>query len=401
MELLQIIHFLLLIALSLSTRRRSVAMRAAVTLYIFYNIAPAVSFTIDYFSLQIDHHPKDDQLLKMLVADIMLLVGCGIAGGIQDAAQSANNDSPIFAGSLAVIALIATGVDVLANRETLFELKGASNSIQRLPNLLVLHFPADLVLLGALWRMPFSGRAMRSITYFGAAVAIALSVVQGYRHLVLLALLMWFFRRQHAVGPLVFALLLSGVGELSEGVKVLIRTAIATGNADAAGYFSYLFENLDSRTWLSREQMAIASNWDIFERSREWISVQNEFLTLIPGLGSILGITQASSGAAQIGIFAGVGEGQGTAFSHGVFLSLHPILACLVLLLLPSLASISRSSVLLPLTLAFTFSFLRDTPTHWLGQLKLLLLLLVLKSAISIKESPYSNSPKPLKFERN
>lgn len=392
MELLQIIHFLLLIVLSRCTRRMPVAARAAVTLYVFYSIAPAVSFKTDYFSLQIEHHPKDDQLIAMLVADIMILLGCCITKGIQHAAHSATDDSPMFARSLAVIALIAVGLDILVNHESLLELKGSSSSYRRLPNLLVLDFPANLFLLGALWRMPFSGWAMRSITYSGAALAIALSVVQGYRHIALIALLMWFFRCQHRVGPLILAIFLSGVGEVSEGVKVLVRTAITTGNADVIGYLCFLFDSLNSRTWLSREQMAIASNWDIFDLNRDWISVQNEFLALIPGLGSILGITATYSGAAQIGVLAGVGEGQGTAFSYGVFLSLHPILACLVLVLLPYLASISGSSILLPLTLAFTFGFLRDTPAHWLGQLKLLFLLLALRKAMSLKANSVFNS---------
>jgi|LauGreDrversion4_2_1035121.scaffolds.fasta_scaffold03984_4 hypothetical protein len=387
MELFQITHFLFLVGLSLSTRRKSVAVRAAVTLYIFYSIAPAVSFSIEYFSLRINHQPQSNQLLAMLVADIMLLMGCGFAGGNRPELQSVSDDSPAFARGVAVTAIIAVALDALANHETLLELKGASSSVQSAPNLLVLSFPAGLVLLGTFWRMPFSGWTMRSIIFLSTLFAIAVSVLQGYRDLVLFAVLMWFFHNQRAIGPLLVALILTGFGELSEGAKVLVRSAITSGDSDVIGYLTFFFDSLSSRVWLTREQMAIASNWDIAELSQTSMSVQDEFLILIPGLRSITGVTLAESGADQISLQAGVGDGEGTAFGYGIFLLLHPVLACLGLALLPSLVNTVRSSILLPLALSFTFSFLRDTPEHWIGQLKLLALLLFLRSLMTWRKT--------------
>jgi hypothetical protein len=375
MLILLTIHLALLGAISWLTNRGTVAERSVATLYIFYGIAPAFSFQLQYFDLAINHSPNAGQIAVMIFADIVVIAGLIAIQWLVVQAPMPRVDDRAFSQGLAIAAITALAIDVVGNNDVLFEYKGASNAFERLPNLILLELPYAFILIGALWAWPFESRTLRLALTACALSSIAITIVQGYRLPTLLLMMMWTFRYQRAIGPAALAGFLSVVGEVSSGLKVLTRQTLFGGGGDWAGYFGFVLENARASTWLTSEQMAIAANWDIFVAYEPSIDLMRESIVLLPGFRSASGIDLSGTATESIASLAGATAGEGTAFSMWIFLSLHPVAASLLLASMLPMARAFNRSILLPLAIAAAFGFFRDTPAQWLGQMKLLIAL--------------------------
>lgn len=388
--ILWVTHCGLLFFINADVRGRSLSAKFAVTVFTFYTLTLLVPFyNYEHFDSVVDYTPSAMSLFLGICADISMI------GATRWSFQIPERPSPFkgtnFGFSLLIfIAALAQVVDIVMNRELLLLPKELYIDAEKFPNLFVLSIPAQLILLGGALYSPFRKKIPRILVAILALVATVLSVVQGYRGIALIAVLYFVYSRWPKLSPLVPALLMTVAGELSNPLKYLIGGLLIGDNFDASNMFEYYSSNLDMLIGLSGEQKAIVSNLVLGMKDLAIGAPIAELRNIIPFTNSLFGDFTMTS-ASRLGEIAGVGVGQGTAYSFVLFIAESLIVAPLMMILVVQVMRLLSGTPLVFLSWTTFFSLMRDTPAFWAGEFKMSLLLMLLVSVASLFSSELSS----------
>ncbi len=379
------IHLILLVSIALQSAGKPAELKVATVFFLFYSLAALLAFEFDYFDYRMRYTPSPIALLAYIVADLIFLLAskymyCKVE---KDNLRSTRSLIDICHGNMIIVilALTAHTIHVIFNFDYLLLPKNefiAEFGNDLTPNLLVFSLPAESILVGSVLFNPFRTRWLRLIITVAGVATLLLSIFQGYRHLVLIFALILMFRkmpRLDSVSLLVITIGLTLAGEMSNMIKVYFYSYLIKPDFDSIDYLNWYINNTE---WLpvSTEQAAIASNFLLGLHITRIGSDFMDLLRLFPFTSSM--IDESRSGASAIGNIVGIGYGQGTAYNFQVFLLntlfTGGIFIPLALLLIKS----ARNSVLLVYALEVFYSLMRNTPSFWSGQMKLLAGLMLL-----------------------
>lgn len=377
---LWVIHCLLLVFISADVARRGTAAKYVATLYIFYTLTLLVPFyQHEHFDYVIDYVPSIPTLFMGVCADASMIAALRLA--FRDAVPAPDGNGAAMSAStrtgfqlLVAVAALAQLIDIGLNRELLLLPKELYIEAEKTPNLLVFSIPASLILLGGALYSPYRSRAVRAAVALLAAVAVTLSVIQGYRGVALMVVLYLVYRRWPGTWPAVPAVLMTVAGELSNPLKYLVGSLFLNENFDAASMFSFYAENTDALFGLSGEQKAIVSNLVIGLNDLALGLPVLELRNLFPFTNQLFGNITVTS-ASRLGELSGAGFGQGTGYSYVLFIAESLFLAPLFLILAVRLIRLLANTPLTFVSWTIFFSLMRDTPAFWTGELKMLMLL--------------------------
>lgn len=383
------VHLALLLSIAHLGRGKPVELKVATVLFLFYSLAPLFSFEFDFFEYRVRYVPEPLALLVYIMSDVLFLAASlYLYGARRVPAPAAGPRDDLRAGGMAlvVLAMGAQLINVFFNWEYLLLPKNeyiAEIGQNVTPNLLLFTIPADSILVGALLVNPFRSRPLRWAVIVLGLATLLLSVFQGYRHLILLLLLVAYLMRYSKGGGIMLiavTLALTFAGELSNMLKMWFYQALLDPEFDHGGYLQWYFSTVE---WLpvSTEQAAAAANFHLGLSVMQLGSDFVQFLRLIPFTSSL--VENLPTSVDQIGKLVGVDYGQGTAYNFQLFMLNTFLLGGAFLFLVLLLLRATRNTVLLIYGLEIFSSLLRNSPSFWLAQIKLMVVLLLILHAAS------------------
>jgi hypothetical protein len=379
---LWMVHFLLLLLINADVRERGLAAKFAVTIFAFYTLTLLVPFyDHEHFDYVVSYVPSAGSLFLGVCADLSMLAAIRWSFPVQAVPGLLRGQKAGFA-LLVAVAAVAQVIDIAMNRELLLLPKELYIEAEKLPNLLFFSIPAPLILLGGALYSPFNKTPVRFLIAVLAVVATLLSVVQGYRGLALMVVLHFVYRRWPRLSPLVPALVMTVAGELSNPIKYFVGGLLLNDQFDASGMLDYYGAHLDLLIGLSGEQKAIVSNLVLGMKALAVGDPILELRNLFPLTNALFGSITATS-ATRLGELAGVGVGQGTAYSFVLFIAESLVIAPLMLLCVTRMMRALGGTPLAFVSWTVFFSLMRDTPAFWSGELKMSVILTFIVIAIS------------------
>ena len=377
-------HLAMLVGIAYLTKGKPAELKVATILFLFYSLGALLSFEFDFFQYRVRYAPAAVTLLAYVVADVLfLLASLYLYGGTwQERFDSAALRDDTRPGNIAlvVLAVVAQFINVYFNWEYLLLPKSeyiAEAGQSLTPNLLFLSIPAESILVGSILINPFRSRLPRwTVTALGIATLL-LSAFQGYRHLVMLLLLLAVLRRYRTLGgPALIAitLVLTLAGELSNVLKMSFYQSLLDPEFDQLSYLQWYVHSVE---WLpiSSEQAAIAANFKLGMPVMQAGSDLIQLIRLLPFTTSLVDNVQTT--VDLIGKAVGIGHGQGTAYNLQLFLLNTVFLGGVFVFVVLFLVRTVRSSVLLIYGLEIFYSLMRNGPSFWVGQIKMLLILMM------------------------
>lgn len=383
------VHLALLILIAHLGRGKPVEFKVATVLFLFYSLAALFAFEFDFFEYRVRYAPEPLALLVYIMSDALFLAASLYLYGAnrpQDTAGAPPDDMRVGNMALVVLAATAQLINVLFNWEYLLLPKNeyiAEIGQNVTPNLLVFTIPADAILVGSLLVNPFRSRPLRCAVYLLGIATLLLSIFQGYRHLILLLLLVAYlrrFRNSGGIALIAVTLALTFAGELSNLLKMWLYQALLDPEFDHGGYLQWYFANVE---WLpvSTEQAAAAANFHLGLGVMQVGSDFVQLLRLIPFTTPLVEHFPAT--VDQIGKLVGVDYGQGTAYNFQLFMLNTFLLGGAFLFLVLLLLRAVRNTVLLIYGLEIFSSLLRNSPSFWLAQIKLMVALLLILHSVA------------------
>jgi hypothetical protein len=386
---LWMVHVGLLFLINVDVRERGLGAKFAVTIFTFYTLTLLVPFyNHEHFDYVVSYVPSSTSLFLGVCADLSMLAAMRWSFPVQAVPGMLSGSQTGFA-LLVAVAAVAQVIDIVVNRELLLLPKELYIEAEKVPNLLVFSIPAPLILLGGALYSPFKKAPVRLLIAVLAIVATVLSVVQGYRGVALIAVLHFVYRRWPRLSPLVPALLMTVAGELSNPIKYFVGGLLLNDNFDAAGMFDYYGSHLDLLVGLSGEQKAIVSNLVLGMKDLALGDPILELRNLFPLTNALFGSITTTS-ATRLGELAGVGYGQGTAYSFVLFIAEALVIAPLLMLGITRMMRVLGGTPLAFVSWTVFFSLMRDTPAFWAGELKMSVLLTLIVIAVSFCCAEYS-----------
>lgn len=387
--LLWMAHCGLLLWINADVRERGLAAKFAVTVFTFYTLTLLVPFyNHEHFEYLITYIPSANSLFLGVCADLSMITAIRWSFPAQ-APRSLLRGSQIGLALLVVVAALAQVIDIVMNRELLLLPKELYIEAEKVPNLLFFSVPAQLILLGGALYSPFKSRPVKVVIAMLAIVANVVSVVQGYRGVALIAVLYFLYRRWPRLSPLVPALVMTVAGELSNPIKYFVGGLLLNDNFDAASMLDYYSSHLNMLIGLSGEQKAIVSNLVLGLKDLAVGEPILELRNLFPLTNGLFGSITATS-ATRLGELAGVGYGQGTAYSFVLFIAESLAIAPLMLMCVTQTMRTLGGTPLAFVSWSVFFSLMRDTPAFWAGELKMSVLLTLVAIVVSFCCAEYS-----------
>jgi hypothetical protein len=385
---LWLVHFVLLLLISADVRERGLAAKYAVTIFTFYTLTLLVPFyNHEHFDYVVTYLPSLSSLFLGVCADLSMLAAIRWSFPVHTA-PSAFNGSRVGFALLVGLAAVAQLIDIAMNKELMLLPKELYIEAEKVPNLLVFSIPAPLILLGGALYSPFKKAPVRLLVAMLAMVATVLSVVQGYRGVALIVVLHFVYRRWPRLSPLAPALIMTVAGELSNPIKYFVGGILLNDNFDASSMLEYYGTHLDLLIGLSGEQKAIVANLVLGMKHLEVGHPILELRNLFPLSNALFGNITATS-ATRLGALAGVGYGQGTAYSFVLFIAESLVVAPLMLLCVTRMMRVLAGTPLAFVSWTVFFSLMRDTPAFWSGELKMSVLLTLLVNAVAFCFAEY------------
>jgi hypothetical protein len=382
-------HFMLLFQINADVRERGLGAKFAVTIFTFYTLTLLVPFyNHEHFDYLVTYIPSANSLFLGVCADLSMLAAIRWSFPAQ-AVPVSHGGARIGFALLVVVAAVAQVIDIAMNRELLLLPKELYIEAEKVPNLLIFSIPAQLILLGGALYSPFKNKPVKLLIALLAIVATVLSVVQGYRAVALIVLLHFVYRRWPRMSPLVPTLLMTVAGELSNPIKYFVGGLLLNDNFDAAGMLDHYGSHLELLIGLSGEQKAIVSNLVLGLKDLAVGDPILELRNLFPLTNALFGNITATS-ATRLGELAGVGYGQGTAYSFVLFIAEALVIAPLMLLGVTRMMRVLGGTPLTFVSWTVFFSLMRDTPAFWSGELKMSVLLTLVVIAVSFCCAEYA-----------
>ncbi|WP_371767809.1 hypothetical protein [Massilia sp.] len=386
---LWMVHFGLLFLINADVRERGLGAKYAVTIFTFYTLTLLVPFyNHEHFDYVVNYVPSSTSLFLGVCADLSMLAAVRWSFPVQ-VVPNMMSGSQIGFALLVAVAAVAQVIDIVMNRELLLLPKELYIEAEKVPNLLVFSIPAQLILLGGALYSPFKKAPLRLLIAVQAIVATVLSVVQGYRGVALMVVLHFVYRRWPRLSPLVPTLLMTVAGELSNPIKYFVGGLLLNDKFDAVGMLDYYGSHLDLLVGLSGEQKAIVSNLVLGMKELALGDPILELRNLFPLTNALFGNITATS-ATRLGELAGVGYGQGTAYSFVLFIAEAMVIAPLMMLGVTRMMRLLGGTPLAFVSWTVFFSLMRDTPAFWSGELKMSVLLTLIVIAVSFCCGEYS-----------
>lgn len=384
MEMLQLIplmvfwilHLLLVIYIAKPESWKTFEIQTASVFFIFYSIAALFEFEFDFFSYRYKHSPDLVALVTYVICDLLFLF---IIKFLYKKNLSLDyNIGEVHYGNAVIfwMAFLAEGVHVYFNNNLFVLPKDEYIAAlgEAVPNLLLISIPAESILVAALVNNPFEKRVLRIVAFGAGGFSVLLSVFLGYRHLVLIFLLVILFKRKPNFSVIAIVLALTFVGEFSNDLKIIFAKIIINDDFDISAYLDWTL-NRDDRILISGEQAAIVSNFQIGFLLN---SFGNDFIELIGLFPFLSGFgVDFQSGTDKIGSFVGVGYGQGTAYNFQLFLLNTIFIGSFLLLLSVFLMKNFKNTVLLIYGIEIFYSILRNSPRFWSSQIKMFIFLAI------------------------
>lgn len=364
------------------SRKTTYECRLLVTLYLFYAVTPLFPFEIIFFELTVRYMPSVLPMLPYIATDLLMLffVWYFFIIKIQENEKSASWSLEMQFGFkvLLLMAMLAQCIHVVFNFDALILPKNefiaamANNSV---PNLIFISIPADTLLIAGLFFNPFKSKKFRYLLITLAAITILISFFQGYRNLLLFALLIIFYRWRIQGGVLLCIIILSLAGELSNPLKYLLAGMLINPDFSFFDFIKFQAEHANFLIGLSSEQKAIFSNFLIGFRDVQMGTSVTELINIIPFSNNLNFNFQ--TGASRIGKVVGIGIGQGTGYNFQLFLVETLFFGSIFMAVTFFLTKKFARSIFAVMTLDLFYSMLRNTPNFWAGQIKMLVILII------------------------
>ncbi|MDT3679597.1 MAG: hypothetical protein ROZ64_12280 [Burkholderiaceae bacterium] len=382
-------HFLTLFVVVWVAGRVNLSGRFLLFFALFYGIAPLVPFTgFEFFQYEVSYSYDPRVLLLYSLSSLFFVLVAFVLQAFPCAALDVLDvDTAAALRVLWCIALVAWLIDIAANWS--FFLLPKHEYIASIPqqtkNLFLFTIPAAELLAGAFALSPFRSVVMRRVVAIVGVLAVLQSLVLGYRHVALLALLLILLPRVRSLGVLTLCLFLTFIGEISNGIKLFFSPASGIqGNIlDAVWWREYLEVSIG----VSTEQKAILSNLLIKLAHPEFIDYWRGFLYLVAGLfGSIISRigVEVTASTAELAAFVGTLEGQGTGYSIQLSIIESFGLVLPFVVLVGFLARATVGTMLFILAAEIMFSMMRNGPEYWLAQVNKLIFLIFLVWLLSL-----------------
>lgn len=354
--------------------------RSALFFIVFYSLTPLFEFySFDFFDVTLNYSYRADVLSIYAVTTFFL---CAVIFLYFQKGSFAIADSERDIGFrvLWAVAFFAFFVDVYFNWGffSLPKHEFILSRSEQTPNLFFITIPASELLVGALLFNPFKSFFFRALVFFVGVSCIAFSFYLGYRHLLMLVVVWLAIRKLNAFGFFFVCLVFSFLGELSSSLKNYIALL---GRGDPVEMFYLVFGQVVF-SGVSSEQKAILSNL-IIKIDNFWMmdffGFFSSFFYMFPfatSVSSFFGFKQASS-SSVVSSFVGTLEGQGTAYSIFLLNFENFFFPMILFVFICYLLKVTRGSILFVPSLLVVFSFVRDEPSFWLGQIKMIVYMII------------------------
>lgn len=388
-----------IVAVAVHSAAFGVGPKIVTFLLLFYSVAPLFEFSnFRYFQASIDYSWRADVFLIYIAVLLTLFLPLLV---IEKYQLTLNTQRFAFGYKvLWLMAVVGLLNDIYLNHEYMFLPK--ADYIYAMPhisnNFVFFHFPAIEVLAGALVFSPFRSKKLYYAVVVAGVAAVALSLVIGVRHVVLLLALAFLLPRLGVFGMLVAVAVATFFGELTNVLKVLVDLLVGRITSEDMLFLLEMTERSILR--VSGEQMAVLSNLlikldhpDLFDFTN-WLLGSVRFIPFFSGIISAFGVAPEPSPASLI-YYVGAGRGQGTAYSiHLVFIeSLGLIfiyyLVCLILCLA------NTRSILIVLAGEVFYSIMRNGSEFWLYLAGRLMFFMLLAMFISFLFSAHKQRQRP------
>lgn len=372
------VYTVVLASILFVSRNKSILEKIIAFFFVFYSIAPLVSYNLEFFTYLYVSEISLTRIFTYFVTAVFFLFAIHFCRLGNQSWRFASNGSMNFSQKLIFIimaSLFLSELEVLLGYLTLSKSE-AIFQIQNRDSLIGINLPASAIVAGVVLYNPFSSRVVRAVAYAIGLVAILFSLLLGYRFLMLIIILSYCFRRSRGFGGLLFAVFaLSVIGDFSNVVKIFMREIFTNNSFDPLTYLLWSLQNTEFRG-LSSEQAAIGANFHIGLILSESINDFVGLVRLIPFTSSIF--DYSNSGAINIGEFVGVGDGQGTGYNYQLFVLKTYFFGLGFIVLFFQIFKLNKNTILGVYTVEIFFSMMRNDPTFWSSQMKILIFFTIL-----------------------
>ncbi|MFA0419684.1 hypothetical protein AB4529_19720 [Vibrio splendidus] len=276
---------------------------------------------------------------------------------------------------LVIIACVAEINFYIQNRDFIFvgRLEYISSVSSRVPNLFFISIPSQAIILASAFFSPFKSKRVNILLKSFAMVIFIISILQGYRHWLLIVFVFLFSVKYKRIGVVLCLLFASFSGDITLIMKKIILSVLYDEKFILFDYLDYISENISDFIGFSGEQKAIVSNFVTGFDSLNY-NAYIDSLNLFPLLrGLDIGVGQET--ASRLGILTGAGLGEGTGYNFHLFVYETFGFALVLMALIIFTIKKTYQTPLFFLSIEIFYSMLRNSPAFWTGQLKMLLVL--------------------------
>ncbi|KTC80727.1 hypothetical protein Lche_2747 [Legionella cherrii] len=404
MELLTVItwmtHCSLLLINSFISMRKPYWCKISVMLYCFYSVVVLIPFRFDFFGIPVTYTPSALVLSVYIITDLALLLSVFVVkknSSISGDRIVVLNRDGIGCQVLLVMACLAQVYALIKSYDLIFlpKDKFIIASSGRSIDLFFYHFPYDTILLGGLFFSPFKSKVLKFLIAIVALATVCVSVISGYRHLAFLIFSYLIFSKSNKISsPILVALLLTFIGEVSNYLKWYVHAVLFKEGFELSEYLDYI-----SRTYTfqpSPEQMAILTNFVLSLDLGKISSSLYVFANLLPFSSSLS--PDAGEMLNSLGGVLQIPNGQGAAYNFQLFVLGTYGIGLIFMWFSMFFNWITKGSTLSFVSLYISYSILRDEPSYWISQIKMGLLLTFFVFALNQLEKmfrpAYSNYSK-------
>ncbi|WP_392538291.1 hypothetical protein [Legionella sp. 227] len=381
MELLTVftwmMHFTLLLINSFISMRKPYWCKISVMLYCFYSVVVLVPFRFDFFGIPVTYTPSALVLSIYIITDLALLLSLFVV--TENSSLSRDylvvlNTNGIGCQVLLLMACLAQVYVLIKSYDLIFlpKDKFIIASSGRSMDLFFYHFPYDTILLGGLFFSPFKSKALKFFIAVVTLATVCVSIISGYRHLVFLIFSYLVLSRSNKIAsPILVALLLTFIGEVSNYLKWYVHAALFKEGFELSEYLDYI-----SRTYTfqpSPEQMAILTNLVLSLDLGKITNSLHVFANFLPFTSSLS--PNAGKMLNSLGEVLQIPNGQGAAYNFQLFVLGTYGIGLIFMWFSMFFNWITKGSILTFVSLYISYSILRDEPSYWISQIKMGLLL--------------------------
>lgn len=373
-------HASILLIIAKVSAHKTYEWKTATLIYLFYSIAPLISFEVNIFSLNISYTPSTFYLFLYVITDLFFLFLIEVFSRKKNSTELylciSKVDLRYGCMLLVILSLIAWLNNIILNFDLILLPKHefiGQLSENFVSNLIYFHIPADEILAGALIFNPFKNRYLKRFVFFVGILALCISVFQGYRHLIFALTFVALFKYRPKTSIILTLIIITIAGELSNPIKYMIASMVLDPDFELLNYIIYQTTNPSNFIWISGEQLAVFSNLIIGGNHTNYLRAFQELLNILPFFGRFTFDLQ--TGADGIGKIVGVGTGQGAGYNFQLFLIETFFIGIFFLFLAFAIIKIFSRTLLSVFSIVILFSIMRNTPAFWAGQIKMIFVL--------------------------